>query len=233
MRPLLALSAAAVLLTGCAAGSSTGAPPAPSTSAAAFHGLEPPGELPERPSFVLRDTAGNRYDFRAETAGRPTLLYFGYTNCPDECPTAMADIAGALRTTPEELRGQTRVVFVTTDPARDTPQVLRRWLDKFSTSYVGLVGTQAEVDAAQEAVGVKPAAKGGPVPTLPGRPNEHVHMEGTAPHTHDGPLGYGVGHANVIFAFDAADRLPVFYPGGVRPSDIAADLPLLASGEAS
>ena len=220
----------ALLVAGCSAGARTAAVPAP--PAAAFHGVEPAGPLRERPSFVLRDTAGERYDFREQTAGRPTLLYFGYTSCPDECPTAMADIAGALRATPSPLRGKTRVVFVTTDPDRDTPARLRAWLDGFSTDYVGLVGTQAEVDAAQQAVGVSPARKGGPVPTLPGRPNEHEHAEGTAPHRHDGPLGYGVGHANVIFAFDADDRLPVLYPGGVRPSDIAADLPLLASGEA-
>jgi protein SCO1/2 len=217
------------LLTGCAGSSGSAATPA--ASAAAFHGVEPE-PVPARPSFVLRTTDGERYDFAERTGGRPTLLYFGYTNCPDECPTAMADISAALRTTPAELREQVEVVFVTTDPDRDSPQVLRRWLDQFSQEYVGLVGTQAEVDAAQQAVGVQPAAKGGPVPTLPGRPNEHEHKPGTAPHTHEGPLGYGVGHANVIFAFDTRDRLPVLYPGGVRPSDIAADLPLLAQGDA-
>ena len=65
----------------------------------------------------------------------------------------------------------------------------------------------------------------------PGRPDEHVHAEGTAPHTHDGPLGYGVGHADVIFAYDTEDRMPVTYPGGTRPSDLAADLPLLVTGD--
>jgi protein SCO1/2 len=217
------------VLAGCAGGGGSAAVPGP--SAAAFHGVEPE-PVPSRPSFVLRTTAGERYDFAERTGGRPTLLYFGYTNCPDECPTAMADIAAALRTTPQELREQVEVVFVTTDPERDTPQVLRRWLDGFSEDYVGLVGTQAEVDAAQQAVGVKPATRGGPIPTLPGKPNEHEHKLGTAPHSHEGPLGYGVGHANVIFAFDTRDRLPVLYPGGVRPSDIAADLPLLAQGDA-
>lgn len=222
-----------LVLTGCSAG--TGSAPSAAESAragAAFHGTEPAGQAPSRPSFVLRDTAGRPYDFHEQTSGHPTLLYFGYTHCPDECPTAMADIAGALRTTPPELRGQTRVVFVTTDPDRDTPQVLRRWLDQFSTGFVGLVGTQEEVDAAQESLGVTPAQKGGPVPTLPGRPDAHEHARGTAPHTHAGPLGYGVGHADVIFAFDTDDRAPVRYPGGIRPSDIAADLPLLASGDA-
>ena len=227
-----ALLCGALLATGCAAGTADPAP-ARAASTAAFHGQQPPGELPTRPSFVLRDTDGQRYDFAAQTAGRPTLLYFGYTNCPDECPTAMADIAGALRTSPPELRGQTRVVFVTTDPERDTPQVLRRWLDQFDAGTIGLTGTQAEVDAAQEAVRLAPAARTGPVPTLPGRPDAHEHAEGTAPHRHDGPLGYGVGHADVIFAFDTDDRMPVTYPGGTRPSDLAADLPLLASGDAS
>lgn len=223
-RVLTALCAA-VLLSGCAG---TTAAPSPSPAAAEFHGVEP-DPVPVRPSFVLRTTSGERYDFRARTAGRPTLLYFGYTNCPDECPTAMADIAAALRGAPADLREQVEVVFVTTDPDRDSPAVLRRWLDGFSTDYVGLVGTQAEVDAAQKATGIAAAERGGPVPTLPGRPNEHVHKQGTTPHSHQGPLGYGVGHANVIFAFDSRDRLPVLYPGGVRPSDIAADLPLLAS----
>ncbi len=226
------LLAAALLVSGCSAGTSSAGPSAGADSVAGFHGVEPAGAVPRRASFVLRDTAGHRYDFAAETAGRPTLLYFGYTNCPDECPTAMADIAGALRATPSALRGKTRVVFVTTDPERDSPQVVRAWLDQFSSDFVGLVGSQAEVDAAQEAVGVAPAVPTGPVPTLPGRPDAHEHAEGTAPHTHAGPLGYGVGHTDVIFAFDADDRLPVLYPGGVRPSDLAADLPRLASGDA-
>lgn len=228
---------AVLVLTGCtvdtdASADAASAGSAPLSSSSGFHGREPAGEVPARPSFVLRDTEGERFDFRAETAGQPTLLYFGYTNCPDECPTAMADIAGALRTTSSVLRGQTRVVFVTTDPSRDAPQVLRRWLDGFSAETVGLTGTQAEIDAAQKALGLAPAGKDGPVPTLPGQPDQHAHAEGTAPHTHAGPLGYGVGHTDVIFAFDTDDRLPVVYQGGVRPSDLAADLPLLASGEA-
>ena len=226
----LALSGA-LALTGCTVGTETVA--APAATPAAFHGREPAGLVPERPSFVLRDTDGARYDFAKETAGRPTLLYFGYTNCPDECPTAMADMAAALRTTSSDLRGKTRVVFVTTDPQRDTPQVVRRWLDQFSTEAVGLVGTQEQVDAAQEAVGIGAARQTGPVPTLPGRPDAHEHAEGTAHHRHDGPLGYGVGHTDVIFAFDTQDRMPVMYPGGTRPSDLAADLPLLAPGDAS
>jgi len=218
-----------LVLTGCAVGAADG--PSGAT-VGAFHGeqLQP---LPDRPAFTLTDTAGRPYDFAAETGGRPTLLYFGYVNCPDECPTAMADIAGALRSTPAELRADTRVVFVTTDPDRDTPQLVRRFLDQFSTEFVGLIGTQDEVDAAQEAVGLAAATKGADVATLPGQPDAHEHRPGSAPHEHFGPLGYGVGHADVLFAFDTADQLPVLYRGGVRPSDLAADLLLLAPGVTS
>ena len=69
----------------------------------------------------------------------------------------------------------------------------------------------------------------GPDPeTVPGHPDEHVEKPGTAPHKHFGPLGYSVAHSAVIYAYDASDRLPVVYPGGITPSDIAADLPVLA-----
>lgn len=225
-RARLAVSAAAtVALSAC--GVAGGQTVAGADHSVAWHGVEP-NPAQDRPSFVLRDTDGNRFDFQQETAGQPTLVYFGYTHCPDECPTAMADIAAALRRTPAELREQVKVVLVTTDPERDTPAVLRTWLDRFSTEFIGLVGSVEDVDAAQIAAGIQPATQEGPIPTLSGRPDEHPHQQGTAPHVHDGPLGYGVGHSNVIFGYKADDTLPVLYPAGVLPDDIAADLPALA-----
>jgi protein SCO1/2 len=224
VRALLALLLA-LTLAGCNDGD-TLAQSQP-TPTAGYHGVEP-SPVPKRPSYVLTDTDGNRYDFAERTKGKPTFVYFGYTNCPDECPTAMADIAAALRKAPKDVRDVVQVVFVTTDPQRDTAPVLRRWLDQFSTGFIGLLGTKEEVAAAQTATGVTPAFPDGAVPTLPGRPDEHVHKPGTAPHKHFGPLGYAVTHSAVIFAYDADDRLPVVYPGGVTPSDIAADLPVLA-----
>jgi protein SCO1/2 len=214
-------------LTACGGAGHSSAP-----TPVGYHGVEPE-PAPSRPEYVLTDTSGKTFDFQAETKGRPTLVYFGYTHCPDECPTAMADIATALRTTTPEVRKQVRVVFVTTDPKRDTAPVLRRWLDQFSTEFVGLLGTQAAVAAAQRATGIAPAYPDGVVPTVAGHPDEHVHKPGTAPHKHFGPLGYAVTHSAVIFAYDAADRLPVVYPGGVTPSDIAADLPVLAKPPAN
>jgi protein SCO1/2 len=198
------------------------------TANVGYHGVEP-DPRPERPDFVLTDTNGDSYDFAEKTRGRPTYLYFGYTHCPDECPTAMADIAVGLSKAAADQAGKAVVVFVTTDPKRDTPAVLRRWLDHYSTDFVGLTGTDADLGKAQLATGVATVATPGPpIPTISGHPDQHP-TEPNAPitHEHDGPLGYSVEHSAVIFAFDAADRLPVLYPGGVTPADITADLPLL------
>ena len=74
-----------------------------------------------RPTFTLTDSRGGAYDFRAATDGRPTLLFFGYTRCPDVCPTTMADIAVALRGLDAKVAKQVQVVFVTTDPATTPP----------------------------------------------------------------------------------------------------------------
>nr|UXE44619.1 hypothetical protein Hi04_10k_c2835_00024 [uncultured bacterium] len=219
-----------VLLTACSSGG--GAKPAVSAAPVSYHGVEPTSVLP-RPEYVLTDTSGHSFDFMKETEGLPTFVYFGYTHCPDECPTAMADLAAALRQTTPAIRAEVKVVFVTTDPARDSAFVLRRWLDQFSTSFIGLYGTAAQVAAAQRASGIAPAFRDGVVPTVPGHPDQHLHKAGTAPHKHFGPLGYAVTHLAVIFAYDAANRLPVVYPGGSTPSDIAADLPVLATRRSS
>jgi protein SCO1/2 len=208
-------------LAGC------GGTSAPKTVALGYHGVQPDPQ-PSRPEFVLTDLHGARYDFRAETKGRPTFLYFGYTHCPDECPTAMADVATALRKASADVRRRAVVVFVTTDPKRDTPPVLRTWLDQFSTDFVGLLGTDAEIAKAETVAGVAVAEPGPPIPTLPGRPDAHPTEPGTPiTHKHAGPLGYSVTHSAVILAYDADDRLPVLYPGGVTVADIVNDLPLL------
>jgi protein SCO1/2 len=191
-----------------------------------YHGVQT-DQPPPRPEFVLTDTSGQRYDFQQQTKGHPTYLYFGYTHCPDQCPTAMSDVAAALRKASPTNAKKAVVVFVTTDPKRDTPAVLRRWLNQFSTGIVGLLGTPAELATAQRASGVEVAQPGPVIPTVPGHPDQHVTEAGTAPHKHFGALGYSVTHSAVIFAYDADDRLPVLYPGGVTVADIANDLPLL------
>ncbi|HST47621.1 SCO family protein [Jatrophihabitans sp.] len=162
-----ALAAAVLLATlaGCGSGGSDGSPAA-SASASELNdhaagsgysglGLDPPQP---RPQFTLTDTAGKAFRFGADTAGKPTLLFFGYTTCPDVCPTTLADIANALREVPEAVRQATRVVFVTTDVKHDTAPVLKSYLAKFDPGlpnrFIGLWGSQSEVDAAQVAAHV-------------------------------------------------------------------------------
>ena len=198
----------------------------PTTVRSAFHGVEPT-PLPPRPRFVLTDTSGHRFDFFAMTQGHPTYLFFGYTHCPDDCPTAMADLRVMLTKIPADQREQVRVVMVTTDPKRDTGPVMRQFLNQFSTSFIGLYGTSAEVAVAQTASGLPVAQIGPDIPTVSGHPNEHVHKPGTPAHKHFGPLGYSVAHTSVIFAFNIHDQMPVLYPIGVTPADIAADVGLL------
>jgi len=111
-----------------------------------------------RPSFTLTDATGASYDFTSQTAGRPTLLFFGYTDCPDICPTTMADVAVALRTVDPAVAEEVQVVFVTTDPATDTPEVLGEYLGQFDADlpvrFVGLTGDQDAIEQAQLSAGV-------------------------------------------------------------------------------
>lgn len=150
------------VLAGCGSGSAHPSP-SPSMSELTDHsggtyqgvGLVPPQP---RPQFTLTDTSGKPFRFGTATAGRPTLLYFGYTNCPDVCPTTLADIATALSNVSAPLRAKTEVVFVTTDVKRDTAAVLKRYLAKFDADlpnkFVGLTGTQTAIDTAQAAAHV-------------------------------------------------------------------------------
>ena len=158
---------AGLLLAGCSgsadatAGTHDHSQAAPATVEGSGGGTYDGVELPDpyqKPEFTLTDSAGAAFDFGQRTGAGPTLLFFGYTHCPDVCPTTMADIAVALRRVDRAVAAETNVVFVTTDPARDTPEVLGAYLDRFDadlpTQFIGLSGSQDEVDKAQLAAGV-------------------------------------------------------------------------------
>lgn len=169
-----------------------------------YRGILLPEPL-DRPDFTLTDTRGEPFSFREETAGRAVLLFFGYTHCPDICPVQMANLAAVLADLPYSLRQRVRVVFVTTDPERDTPERLREWLDRFEPAFVGLRGGPAEVNRIQERLRLPPAVR---QPTEGG--------------------GYLVGHASQVIAFSRGDDATVVYPAGTRQADWARDLPRLA-----
>ncbi|MFJ1809026.1 MULTISPECIES: SCO family protein [unclassified Streptomyces] len=107
-----------------------------------------------KPDLVLTDTQGKSYDLRKETAGHPTLIYFGYTNCPDVCPLTMSNIAVAKKQLSKAAQDELRVVFVTTDPDRDTPAALGKWLKGIDPQVVGLSGKFAAIQAAARTLGI-------------------------------------------------------------------------------
>ena len=96
------------------------------------------------PATELTDTDGRPFSLANSTDKRLTLVFFGYTHCPDECPTTMATLASAMLQLDDADRNNVQVVFVTTDPARDTGPVIRQWLDHFSSSFVGVTGPLAD-----------------------------------------------------------------------------------------
>lgn len=94
-------------------------------------------------SFDLHDGSG-RPRSASDFAGRVTLVYFGYTHCPDICPTTLARLAGVVRRL--GARGEeVRILFVSVDPARDTPPVLQAYARAFGSQVVALSGTQAQL----------------------------------------------------------------------------------------
>lgn len=199
----------AALLTGCG-GSSSPATLACDEVRDQMHGAVPDASSP-KPTFTLVDTDGAPYNLRARTAGKVTFLYFGYTNCPDECPTSMADVASALRRVPAATADDVSVVFVTTDPWRDKPRVLRTWLDRFNPNFVGLTGKPADIAGAEVDMGLpmskrEPAKRG------------------------QGSGRYSVAHFAAVMAYGRDGRLATLYPVGVTPTDIAADIQVLVKG---
>jgi protein SCO1/2 len=158
-----------------------------------------------KPRFTLTDTSGAPFDFWSKTQGYVTLLFFGYTRCPDECPLHIANVAMGLKKMPTGLRDQVKLVFVTTDPARDSPRVMRSWLDHFDKRFIGLTGSEAAIEMAERTAGVPLARKT----------------------VRAGEEDYAVGHANFVLAYTKDNLAHVIYPGGVTQQDWIHDLPQL------
>ncbi len=150
------LAAASLTLSACGSGNDGGGDPVavvseePGTEKAATV-LDKPFE---KPDLVLTDTRGKEYDFRSETAGRPTLIYFGYTHCPDVCPLTMNNLAVAKKQLPQDQQDKLRIVFVTTDPERDTSAALGTWLKGIDPQVVGLTGDFATIQAGARTLGI-------------------------------------------------------------------------------
>ncbi|MCB0197393.1 MAG: SCO family protein, partial [Anaerolineae bacterium] len=121
----------------------------PFSSGYTFKGsqLDPPMDLPD---FELMSDEGQPYQF-SDTAGEITLVYFGYTFCPDVCPLTMADVKQALAEL--ETEDEINVLFISVDPERDTPEILSRYLDAFGSEFVGLTDTMERTQPVLQAFG--------------------------------------------------------------------------------
>ncbi len=142
------------------------------------------------PDVSLTDAAGQSYNLASSPSKPVTLLFFGYTNCPDVCIAVLSDLALALQRMEPADRDQIQVVFVTTDPARDKPRQIRTYLRRFNPDFIGLTGSLATIKQAASQVGVDIEG----MEKLPSG-------------------GYDVGHSAHVIGFSRNSGVVVWTPG--------------------
>ncbi len=131
--------------------------------------------------------------------GKWMLIYFGYTHCPDACPTALNDIGVALDMM-KSRRTTVAPLFITVDPERDTPPVMAAYTHQFSPQIVGLTGSDAAIRQAER----------------------EYHVYAARQPTADG--GYGMDHSNIIYVMDPSGQFAGVIDGSANPEDIAAQV---------
>ena len=185
----VALLPAVLLLTACG-----GDDDAPLTGAV----LDQPYVVPATP---LTDTDGASYSLTDDTDKRLTLVFFGYTHCPDVCQVVLSTLASAMTRLDEADHEQVDVVFVTTDPERDTEKVLRNYLDRFDPTFIGLTGPlDSIIDVGKQmAVSVEQGHK------LPSG-------------------GYDITHGTSVLAIDNGDEVPILWTQGTSATQFASDV---------
>ena len=160
-------------------------------------------------SQALTDTDGQAYSLTRSTDAPVTLVFFGYTHCPDICQMVMSNLAAAKLRLPEERRSQVDVVLVTTDPARDDQETLRTYLDRFDPSFVGLTGPLPTITRLGRSVAVS-IEEGRKLPSG----------------------GYEVAHNDHVLAVTRDDRAPLLWTRDASAAEIATDLEKLLRQEA-
>ena len=153
---------------------------------------------------ALRDTDGSKQALDTLTADAGddlTLVFFGYTHCPDICQIVMADIASALTRLDSDQRERVGMTFVTTDPSRDDEKTLRAYLDRFDPSFAGLTGPLPRIVEVGESLGVS-VDRGQKMPSG----------------------GYEVQHGTQVVGLLPDGTAPVVWTEGTGPDRIAQDL---------
>lgn len=139
----------------------------------------------------------------ADFRGKVMVMFFGYTHCPDVCPTTLSDLAATMRALGSDA-GKVQVLFVTIDPERDTPTLLRNYVPAFNPAFLGLYG-----DAATTAATAK----------------EYKVFYQKEPGKHAGD--YSMDHSAGTYVYDPQGRLRLFFSYGQRPEAFAHDIRLL------
>jgi protein SCO1/2 len=160
------------------------------------------------PDTELQATSGEPFSLASDTDERLTLVFFGYTHCPDICQVVMSNLASAMTRLDPADREDVEVVFVTTDPARDDPQTLRSYLDRFDPAFTGLTGDLPSIVEVGHALGVA-VEKGERLPSG----------------------GYEVTHGTQVVGIDPDDRAPIVWTEGTSAAQFADDVHLLLTGE--
>ena len=169
-----------------------------------FAGLEvdAPATMPD---LTLTDTTGRPFAMRSDTRGSVRLVYFGFTSCPDICPVHLAQLSDVLAR--PGMPPNVEVLFVTVDPERDTPKVMRTFLDRFNSEFVGLTGTANQLLEAQRQFSALVAL----------------------PSTVEGRDSPAIGHDGRVFAFAPDGLGRTQYPHPTRQTAWTRDLPILAT----
>lgn len=152
----------------------------------------------ELPDFELTDTNGAAFS-RDDLGDRFTLMFFGFTNCPDICPLTLAALAGAHAQLGADAE-RPQVVFVSVDPNRDTPERIATYLAGFDTGFIGVTGSQARLEPLLRALGVTVM-----IQEFPDRP------------------GYSVTHNGTIYMIGPHARLVATLGGSPPSAAIASD----------
>ena len=199
MRTALLGALLAALLAGCAGGPTGGMVAGGEVDDDGYAGaaLDTPYTVP---TTALTDTDG---DARALTDSQAplTLVFFGYTKCPDICQIVMSNIASALTRLDEADRERVEVAFVTTDPARDTAPVLRDYLDQFDPSFTGLTADLPTVVEVARELKVF-VEKGQKLPSG----------------------GYEVVHGDPVLGVEDGERATIVWPKETSAAELAADI---------
>lgn len=150
-------------------------------------------------SFNLTDHTGKPRTM-ADFKGKVVVLFFGYTHCPDVCPTTMHDLKTAMKLLGSQA-DQVQVLFITLDPARDSQAVLAQYVPSFDARFIGLRGDEALT--ATTAATFKIYAK-------------KVESQGKA--------GYTLDHSAGMYVFDKLGKIRLYVDYGQKPADIANDI---------